>query len=81
MRPACIFALGAVWYARPLLRSMSRADALTALLEPLPAEPTGVLALVLSFFVPLVLVSLPLLTWQLTARRDAPLTNIAAGLH
>jgi hypothetical protein len=156
----CIFALGAIWYARPLLRSMTRADALTALLwihvfrytaifaisaqheglqisnttlyeivtgdlvgaliallaiallrarrglgvilawlvvvetladfafqahrrllEPLLQEPTGVLALVLTFLVPLVIVSLPLLAWQLTVRRNEPLTNIAAGIR
>jgi hypothetical protein len=150
-----VFALGAIWYARPLLNKMARADALTALLwihvfrytalfaisaqhegfpisnaaafeivagdllgatiallgifllrlrwnlgvvfswlvvletladagfvvhrraiEPLVAEPTGVLALVLTFLVPLIIVSLPVMVWQLVARRRKPLANI-----
>jgi len=43
------------------------------ILEPLHADVTGIMWLVLVFFVPLMLVTLPLLAWQLIARRKAPL--------
>jgi hypothetical protein len=39
------------------------------LIEPLTAQPSGVLWLILCFFVPLVIVSVPLLVWQLWSRR------------
>ena len=38
-------------------------------IEPLAAEPTGVLALVLTFLVPLIIVSLPVMVWRLASRR------------
>ena len=145
-----VFAMGAIWHARPLLNRMSRADALTALLwihvfrhvalfafsakrdgfamsnagitaivigdvlgaavaflaicllrarwslgvvlswlvvlESVidfsnafqrrrlePVEPGGVLYMILAFFVPMVVVSLPVLVWQLVTRRHEPL--------
>ena len=37
------------------------------------AGPTGVWWLILSFFAPMILVSLPLLIWQIYTRRDEPL--------
>jgi hypothetical protein len=44
-------------------------------IEPLAADPTGSMELVLGFFVPLLIVSLPFLAWQLIARRGQPLAS------
>jgi hypothetical protein len=43
------------------------------LIEPPRADAAGVWWLVFTFFAPLILVSLPLLTWQLFTRRREPL--------
>jgi hypothetical protein len=43
------------------------------IIEPLNTEPTGPLYFVLAFFVPLIIVTLPLLVWQLLARRNETL--------
>ena len=44
------------------------------LVEPLNVEPSGPLYFVLAFFVPLMLVTLPLLIWQLSSRWKEPLS-------
>lgn len=44
------------------------------IIEP-RASPTGVWWLILTFFAPMILVSLPLMVWQLYARRNEPLTR------
>jgi len=48
------------------------------ILEPLHADVTGIMWPVLVVFVPLMLVTLPLLVWQLIARRKEPLRIAAA---
>ena len=57
------------------------ADAVTALyqrsLEPPRADATGVGWVIFVFYAPAVLVSLPLLGWQLVARRAEPLEAVA----
>ncbi|WP_158913351.1 hypothetical protein [Caulobacter sp. S45] len=45
------------------------------ILEPVSVGVTGPLWPVLAFFVPLMIVTLPLLAWQLIARRKEPLAN------
>jgi hypothetical protein len=47
--------------------------------EPPRADATGVWWLIFVFFAPLIVVSLPLITWQLYARRGEPLKSVAAG--
>ena len=42
-------------------------------IEPLKVDVTGPLWPILAFFVPLVIVTLPFLAWQLVARRKEPL--------
>jgi hypothetical protein len=44
-------------------------------IDPPKAEPSGVWWLVFSFFAPLILVSLPLMVWQLYSRRKGPLAG------
>jgi hypothetical protein len=46
------------------------------ILEPPTAEVQGVLWAVLAFFVPAVIVSVPLLIWQLYSRRDEPVSAV-----
>jgi hypothetical protein len=48
--------------------------------ELLAGTTGGVMWLILAFFVPLVMVSLPLLVWQLYGRRSEPLIGAKAGL-
>ena len=47
------------------------------LIEPPRADATGVWWLVFSFFAPLIVVSLPLIAWQLFTRRNEPLEGVA----
>jgi hypothetical protein len=49
------------------------------ILEPLRANVGGVLWLVLVFFVPMIIVSLAMLIWQLYARRGEPLSDSREG--
>jgi hypothetical protein len=48
-------------------------------IDPPRADATGVWWVVFVFFAPMVIVSLPLLAWQLYARRNEPLTRTTAG--
>jgi hypothetical protein len=52
-------------------------------IEPPRADATGVWWLIFVFFAPLIAVSLPLITWQLYARRGEPLkpVSVSAGAH
>jgi len=51
--------------------------------EPPRADATGVWWLVFVFFAPLIVVSLPLIVWQLYARRGEPLksVSVSGGAH
>jgi hypothetical protein len=44
-------------------------------IEPATPDATGVWWLIFVFFAPLIIVSLPLIVWQLYARRDEPLSE------
>lgn len=52
-------------------------------IEPSRADAAGVWWLIFVFFAPLIVVSLPLITWQLYARRGEPLkaVSVSAGAH
>jgi hypothetical protein len=62
----------APWYVVPWLPVRDRADALAPLIW-VHAAASGVTWLILTFYVPLLWVSLGLIVWQLVARRGEPL--------
>jgi hypothetical protein len=65
-----------------ILATETTADMIVGILrkahEPLWGKAAGVTWLILDFYIPVLMVSVPLLVWQLISRRNEPLSSVAA---